>query len=154
MNMLRGDLGIILGHSGYARGRDGSLKILWDRSTIPALNGLPRPSSSFYTRERNFIVSLWLHQAACGILVPTTRDWTWAPAVKVPSPNNWTPRELSIFNALRNFLMTVLIYIPTNSIQVFSFLHTLTSLSVQSLSRVWLFATPWTAACQASLLPS
>ena len=26
--------------------------------------------------------------------------------------------------------------------------------SVQSLSRVWLFATPWTAACQASLSPT
>ena len=45
-----------------------------------------------------------------------TRDWTWAPAVKAPSRNHWTNRE---------FLMVS---------------------SVQLLSRVWLFATPWTAA--------
>ena len=31
------------------------------------------------------------------------------------------------------------------------FLDSLGDSSVQSLSRVWLFATPWTAACQASL---
>ena len=54
------------------------------------------------------------------------------------SPSHWTARESSIFNALRNFLMTVLTYIPSNSRQVFSFLHALTSLSAQSLSRVWL----------------
>ena len=39
-------------------------------------------------------------------------------------------------------LVAVPIYIPTNRVQ-FS--------SVQSLSRVWLFATPWTAARQATL---
>ena len=32
-----------------------------------------------------------------------------------------------------------------------SFSVTVTRLSVQSLSRVWLFVTPWTVACQASL---
>ena len=54
------------------------------------------------------------------------------------SPSHWTARESSIFNALRSLLMTVLTYIPSNSIQVFSFLHALTSLSAQSLSCVWL----------------
>ena len=61
------------------------------------------------------------------------------------------------------------IYIPTNSVAGFPSLHTLSSVivcailmmailtvmrwfsSVQSLNRVWLFVTPWTAAQQASL---
>ena len=34
---------------------------------------------------------------------------------------------------------------------LFSFCHTLQFSSVQSLSHVWLFSIPWTAACQASL---
>ena len=39
----------------------------------------------------------------------------------------------------------ILLYIMHNSVQ-FS--------SVQSFSRIWLFVTPWTAACQASLSPT
>ena len=32
--------------------------------------------------------------AACGILVPPTRDWTCAPAVEAGSLNHWTAREI------------------------------------------------------------
>ena len=46
-------------------------------------------------------------------------------------------RANPFFSTLNNFLMAV------NQKQLIS--------SVQSLSRVWLFATPWTTACQASL---
>ena len=36
----------------------------------------------------------WPYCMACGILGdPLTRDWTWATAVKVSSPNHWTGRE-------------------------------------------------------------
>ena len=38
----------------------------------------------------------------------------------------------------------------TNTVKIIIF-HNLTISSVQALSRVWLFVTPWTAACQASL---
>ena len=41
-------------------------------------------------------------------------------------------------------------YLPSQSTTIF-LSNTLTSVSVQSLSRVWLFATAWTALCQASL---
>ena len=55
--------------------------------------------------------------------------------------------------------MTASIYISTNNVWGFPFLHFHTNIcfclfywcSVQLLSHVWLFATPWTAACQASL---
>ena len=42
---------------------------------------------------------------------------------------------------------------PANkySVQYLLSLHSVQFSSVQSLSRVWLFATPWTTACQASL---
>ena len=35
----------------------------------------------------------WPHYSACRILVSLTGDWTWALAVKVPSPNHCTIRE-------------------------------------------------------------
>ena len=38
----------------------------------------------------------------------------------------------------------------TNTVKIIIF-HNLTISSVQALSHVWLFVTPWTAACQASL---
>ena len=40
------------------------------------------------------------------------RDWTWAPAVKVPSPNHWTAREFPVrfffFKALASIYLGLL----------------------------------------------
>ena len=40
---------------------------------------------------------LWPYCVACGILNSPNRDWTWASAVKAPSPNHWTAREVPTF---------------------------------------------------------
>ena len=71
----------------------------------------------------------WMCCTACRILVPWPRIEPGPSAVKVPSPNHWTIGEVPQFSVF-----------VTTSIS-----------SVQSLSRVRFFATPWIAACQASL---
>ena len=63
------------------------------------------------------------------------------------SVNSWFPNHLCVYvhvwpHQCVYVSIQVCVYIYTQEYQ-FS--------SVQSLSRVWLFATPWTAACQASL---
>ena len=47
-----------------------------------------------------FNLFIWLHCAACGILVPWPGIEPWPSAVKVWSPNPWTTREFPIFKNL------------------------------------------------------
>ena len=44
----------------------------------------------------------WLYRMVCRILVPLTRDWTWAWAQG--SPNHWTTRELPLVSFCYSFL--------------------------------------------------
>ena len=37
---------------------------------------------------------IWPYCTSCRILVSPTRGWTWGPAVKAPSSNQWAPREI------------------------------------------------------------
>ena len=43
-------------------------------------------------------ISCFILAVLCGLrdLSSSTRDWTWAPAVKAPSPNHWTAREFPV----------------------------------------------------------
>ena len=59
------------------------------------------------------------------------------------------PSRLQYFPPSGSFLMSPLFTSVTQSVTQSHITHI--SQSVQSLSHVWLFATPWTAACQASL---
>ena len=85
-----------------------------------------------------FCVLLWFSWPclmSCRILVPRPRMGSVSPAVEVWSPNYWTTTEVPCsFSLLKKLCM-----------------HAQWLSSVQSLSRVRLFATPWTAARQASL---
>ena len=61
---------------------------------------------------------------------------------------------VSLFNSSHDWFLAFQLRLCLKAIIVTSFLHILPKRgysSVQSLSRVQLFATPWTAACQASL---
>ena len=61
---------------------------------------------------------------------------------------------VSLFNSSHDWFLAFQLRLCLKAIIVTSFLHILPKRgysSVQSLSHVWLFATPWTAACQASL---
>ena len=60
-----------------------------------------------------------------------------APAVEVWSLNHWTPREF--------------LFAPFSDDSSPHGTKVVPFKSVQLLSHIWLFATPWTAACQASL---
>ena len=73
-----------------------------------------------------------------------TRDWTPTPAVEAWSPNFWTSREAPGFYL--SFLCLSVLFKYSNCVD-----GVLLNCSVQSLSHVQLFVTPWTAACQASL---
>ena len=73
------------------------------------------------------------------------RDWTCIPWIARQILNHWTSREaLKIIKFFLKTSLCVLLSFPMGmAIPVLS--------SVQSFSRVQLFATPWTPACQASL---
>ena len=73
----------------------------------------------------------------CEILVPCPGIEPGPPAVEAWSLNHWTARKVWAFLSKNLFDCTII------------FLALLSS--VQSLSCVWLFVTPWTAAHQASL---
>ena len=60
----------------------------------------------------------------------------------------WVSCSISCFFLFPQFLPRSIIFLP---IWMKIFLHTVQFSSVQSLSCVWLLATPWIAACQASL---
>ena len=87
-------------------------------------------------------------------LSPLSRDQTHVPCIGRQILNHWTTREAwhhmkylpkvtKLQSDRTEFNLTLLYYTPGASQRVLS--------SVQSLIRVWLFATPWTAAHQASL---
>ena len=78
----------------------------------------------------------YLHLAACGILLPSLAIKPMPLAEKVWNLNHQTAREVPGIWFFKISLLSA-------SISV--------SQSVQSLSHVWLFATPWTVAHQASL---
>ena len=73
-----------------------------------------------------------------GILGSPIRYWTQATAVKAQNANHYATREFS----QHCFLCTLLYYKTMTNTSISS---------VQLLSCVWLFATLWTVACQASL---
>ena len=96
----------------------------------------------------------------CWMASPT--QWTW---VRVNSGSWWWTVRPGVLQSLRTSLRVQLliicparqgcVFFAMQGVQVRSLVrelrsHTLIS-SVQSLSQVWLFVTPWTAACQASL---
>ena len=108
-------------------------------------------------------------------------QWTWEYRLSLHDsdfvpfgyiPRRWLDHMVVLFlsswgNSILPFMVAALIYIPTYTVPEFHFLHILASIllslvflitnilknvsSVQSLSRVWLFGTPWTAAHQAAL---
>ena len=79
-----------------------------------------------------------------GILQARILEWVTMPSSKGSSqPTDRTQGSNSHLLCLLHWQMCSLSLVPPGKPQIFS--------SVQSLSHVWLFATPWTAACQASL---
>ena len=85
---------------------------------------------------KEFDFFFYLHLAACGILLPSLGIKPMPLAEKVWNLNHQTAREVPGIWFFKISLLSA-------SVSV--------SQSVQSLSHVWLFATPWTRACQASL---
>ena len=68
---------------------------------------------------RNFILFfLFFVATLCGLrdLSSLTRDWTWATAVKVPSPNHWTAREFPRNFILKNFNLSYCLRTITSAI--------------------------------------
>ena len=97
-------------------------------------------------REDFFFSFFWsvpLH-ARYWILVPQPGIELTPPAVETWSLNCWTSREAPGFYL--SFLCLSVLFKYSNCVD-----GVLLNCSVQSLSHVQLFATPWTAACQASL---
>ena len=79
-----------------------------------------------------------------GILQARILEWVTMPSSKGSSqPRDRTQGSNSHLLCLLHWQMCSLSLVPPGKPQIFS--------SVQSLSHVWLFATPWTAARQASL---
>ena len=83
------------------------------------------------------IISIWIHFPGGQYVTPTANLWLLEGAEK-------KSRE-----SLRLCLLSR--YIPANLCLSFSYIMRVTYFVVQSLSHVWLFATPCTAACQSSL---
>ena len=81
-----------------------------------------------------------------------TKDWTLPLAVKEQSPNHWTTREFPTLLILNYVYSWMLQRTVVEGVGRFGgWCPSVQFSSVQSLSHVRLFATPWTAACQASL---
>ena len=57
-------------------------------------SALQCPVSHQLLRGENFFFFFLALLCCLPDLSSPTRDWTWAPAVKAPSPNHWTAREL------------------------------------------------------------
>ena len=72
-----------------------------------------------------------------------TRHWTWVQAVKVPSPNRWTARELpkSLFWARRGLLLNWVLFSPRWRVRQMAWTWTLLSRT----TRDWILglATSW-----------
>ena len=92
-----------------------------------------------------FVYGLTMQHVGSSISGSPTRDWTCTPCIgnavltTGPSEKSWY-HSFIVYTTLQCHLF--ICFSPFSSVQ-FS--------SVQLLSRVWLFVTPWTAACQTSL---
>lgn len=70
------------------------------------------------------------HHAACGTLVPLTRDQTGAPAMQVQSLNHWINREVPIISYFLDMLLHFYLLISQRSFFWLFYVHGLIVLSV------------------------
>ena len=93
------------------------------------LSSFLAPFSFFFWKV---FLTFWLRSAACGILLPQGLN---------PWPLQWKCGVLTTGPPAKSFLLhfqrTPPLMVPFSAVQL--------------LSHIWLFATPWTATCQASL---